>query len=117
LDADGDLWLVQRRSDLIVSGGENVYPAEVEGVLRRHPAVAAVCVVGVADGEWGQRVAALVVCRREVTAEALMGYGRQYLAGYKLPRLIQFVPELPLTASGKIARQTAREWLQNKEQT
>jgi O-succinylbenzoic acid--CoA ligase len=112
LDADGDLWLVQRRSDLIVSGGENVYPAEVEGALRGHPAVEAVCVVGVADAEWGQRVAALVVRCGEVTAEELIEYGRDHLAGYKLPRLIQFVPELPLTASGKVARQTAREWLE-----
>ena len=70
LDADGDLWLVQRRSDLIVTGGENVYPAEVERVLRAHPSVADVCVVGIPDAEWGQRVAAAVVLREEFNTEA-----------------------------------------------
>jgi len=109
LDADGDLWIVQRRSDLIVSGGENVYPAEVEAVLRQHPAVSQVCVVGVPDAEWGQRVAAMVVAEGEVTAEQLMDYGRKQLAGYKLPRRIQFVKALPHTASGKIARQAVAQ--------
>lgn len=106
LDDDGDLWLVQRRSDLIISGGENVYPAEVEAVLRRHPAVAAVCVVGVADPEWGQRVAAAVVRRpgTTATAEELIAFSRQHLAGYKLPREIRFAADLPQTGSGKIQR-------------
>ena len=61
LDEDGDLWLVQRRSDLIVTGGENVYPAEVEAALRTHPAVRDACVVGVAHPEWGQQVAGMIV--------------------------------------------------------
>ena len=61
IDEDGDLWVIQRRDDILISGGENVYPAEVEAVLRSHPAVTEACVVGVADREWGQRVAAAVV--------------------------------------------------------
>lgn len=107
LDADGDLWLVQRRSDLIVSGGENVYPAEVEAVLKGHPAVEAACVVGVPDVEWGQAVMAMVVLRADtaVTAVELAQHCRTQLAGYKTPRQIIFRDHLPLTASGKIARQ------------
>lgn len=107
VDADGDLWVVQRRSDLIVTGGENVYPAEVEAVLKSHTAVEAACVVGLPDVEWGQVVAAAVVVKEgtAVTAAELTQLCRQRLAGYKLPRQIYFVPDLPLTASGKIARQ------------
>ncbi len=113
LDAEGDLWIVQRRSELIVSGGENVYPAEVERVLDSHPAVARSCVVGIDDLEWGQRVAALVerAPGAEVDASTLLEYAANRLAGYKRPRRLFFAAELPLTASGKIARQTVREWV------
>lgn len=106
LDDDGDLWLVQRRSDLIISGGENVYPAEVERALSQHPAVAEVVVVGLEDPEWGQQVAAMVVVvpGTTVSKTALLDYGRAHLAGYKLPRQVAFVDALPRTASGKVAR-------------
>lgn len=108
LDEAGDLWLVQRRSELIISGGENVYPAEVEAVLRQHPAVAAACVVGLPDAEWGERVAALIepVPGATVTAAELLEHCRSRLARYKHPRLIQFADTLPQTASGKIERRT-----------
>ncbi len=111
VDADGDLWLVQRRSDLIVSGGENVYPAEVEAVLRRHNDVADACVVGVLDAEWGQRVAAMVIPREGSTvSEAdLISFSRAHLAAYKLPRKIVFATELPQTASGKVRRPLVME--------
>ncbi|MFO7683931.1 MAG: o-succinylbenzoate--CoA ligase [Chloroflexota bacterium] len=107
LDDDGDLWLVQRRSDLIVSGGENVYPSEVEAALKRHPAVANACVVGLPDAEWGQKVAAMVQLLPEasLTESELLAFCRDRLARYKQPRLLKFVSELPLTASGKMARQ------------
>ena len=113
LDADGDLWIVQRRSDLIVSGGENVYPSEVESVLRQHPAVEDACVVGLPDPEWGQRVAAMVALRTgQSLAEAdLIAFSRERLAGYKQPRKIVFVDELPQTASGKVQRAKVREKL------
>ncbi len=113
LDAEGDLWVVNRRSDLIVTGGENVYPAEVEAVLRQHPAVAEACVVGLDDPEWGQRVAAAVVLRpgAHVTPDTLAAHCRQHLAGYKVPRLIRLVPDLPRTASGKVRRPAVRAWL------
>jgi O-succinylbenzoic acid--CoA ligase len=106
LDEDSDLWVVQRRADLIVSGGENVYPSEVEQVLRAHSAVKAVCVVGVADEAWGQRVAAAVVlCDGASSTKAeLIEFCRARLAGYKQPRVLHFVDSLPQTASGKIER-------------
>lgn len=111
LDDNGDLWVVQRRSDLIISGGENVYPAEVEQALRRHPAVAEVCVVGLPDEAWGQRVAAVVVLRSTATAAELISFGRTQLGGYKLPRHIEIVESLPQTASGKISREAVRQML------
>lgn len=113
LDTDGDLWVVQRRSDLILSGGENVYPAEVEAVLTQHPAVARACVVGLPHAEWGQQVAALVELElgAQVTAAALLEFSRQRLAGYKQPRRISFTDALPQTASGKIARRDVVEQL------
>lgn len=106
LDADGDLWVLQRRSDLIITGGENVYPIEVEQVLSQHSAVAAVAVVGVSDTEWGQSVAAMIVLRQDMitTPSALQNYCRQHLAAYKIPRHFQFVDHFPETASGKINR-------------
>lgn len=112
LDEDGDLWVMQRRADLIVTGGENVYPVEVEQVLRQHPNIKDVCVVGVADEEWGQRVAAAVVlngAKAEVTEQMLIAFCRERLAGYKQPRLIRFVGTLPMTASGKVRRDKVRE--------
>ncbi|MAU01598.1 MAG: 2-succinylbenzoate-CoA ligase [Anaerolineaceae bacterium] len=115
LDADGDLWIVQRRSDLIVSGGENIYPAEVEAVLREHTAVTEACVVGIADAEWGQRVVAMVQIAENATVspDELITFCREHLAGYKIPRHIQLVEQLPLTASGKIGRQQVAEQLQD----
>jgi acyl-CoA synthetase (AMP-forming)/AMP-acid ligase II len=106
VNADGDLFVLQRRSDLILSGGENVYPAEVEHILRQHPAVQEACVIGIPDAEWGQRVAAAVVLKPDatVTEIELIAFARERLAGYKQPRRILFVPELPQTASGKIQR-------------
>lgn len=108
LDADGDLHLVQRRSDLIVSGGENIYPAEVEAALRLHPVVQDAAVIGLPHPEWGQQPAAAVILRPNITApppvNEIIQFLRQHLAGYKIPRIIRFVDALPLTASGKIER-------------
>ena len=116
LDDEGDLWLVQRRNDIIISGGENIYPAEVEAVLRQHPAVANACVVGLPDPEWGQQVAALVEChpQAQVTAAALLAFSRSRLAGYKQPRLLDFIEALPQTASGKVERRRVIEYLSRK---
>lgn len=116
LDNEGDLWLVQRRSDLIVTGGENVYPAEVEATLRKHPAIKDVAVVGIPDPEWGQKVATAIVLHegQSATAEDIENHARQHLAGYKIPRIIKFVHELPLTGSGKIQRAGLRDLFTNQ---
>jgi len=108
LDGDGDLTIVQRRSDLIISGGENVYPAEVEAVLRQHPAVSECLVVGVDSAEWGQGVAALIVVQAPVDHRTLIDFVRARLAGYKVPRTVAIVDTLPLTASGKPDQAAAR---------
>ncbi|MCU0497946.1 MAG: o-succinylbenzoate--CoA ligase [Anaerolineae bacterium] len=107
-DQDGDLWLVQRRSDLIVTGGENVYPVEVEQRLKQHSAVRDACVVGVADPQWGQQVGAAIILHKSVTPEELMSFCRETLAGYKIPRVFKFVDAFPLTGSGKIERKAVQ---------
>ena len=106
LDEDGDLWIVQRRSDLIISGGENIYPVEIEAVIRRQPAIEDVCVVGLPNAEWGQQVAAAVTLHPEhnLDEELLLSFCRQHMAGYKLPRKILILDTLPRTSSGKVQR-------------
>ncbi len=106
LDAGGRLAIVDRRSDLIVTGGENVAPAEVEAVLREHPGVADAAVVGVPDPVWGQRVCAFVVPRGERAPgeEELVSFCRARLAGFKLPRRIEWLGDLPRNAAGKLRR-------------
>jgi o-succinylbenzoate---CoA ligase len=111
LDADGFLYVLDRRDDLIVSGGENVYPAEVEAVLLAHPHVLEAGVIGVPDPEWGQRVVAVVRGRSGVAAEpqALIAHCRAHLAGYKVPTWIDFVTDsLPRNAGGKLLRRKLR---------
>jgi len=114
LDAEGFLYVLDRRSDLIISGGENIYPAEVEATLLAHPAVQEAGVVGVPDAQWGQLPTAYVVLRPEHTpsdalADELIAFCRARLAAYKLPRRIYFAAELPRTASGKLRRAALRE--------
>ncbi|MEO6606779.1 MAG: AMP-binding protein [Aeromicrobium sp.] len=104
LDADGRLYVVGRDDDMIVSGGENVYPIEVEKVLGGHDQVRDVVVLGVDDEAFGQRLAAYVVATPDSkpTAEALKAYVKSHLAGYKVPRDVHFLDELPRNASGKV---------------
>jgi O-succinylbenzoic acid--CoA ligase len=118
-DAEGDLWLLDRRGDLIVSGGENVYPAEVERALRAHPAVAAACVVGLPHAVWGRQVAAAVVLKAEttLTESELLAHCRRRLAGYKMPRQIAFVDALLLTGSGKVQRAAVAQLLSGRMET
>jgi O-succinylbenzoic acid--CoA ligase len=110
-DEEGFLHVLGRRDDVIVSGGENVHPAEVERVLESHPAVAEVCVFGIPDDEWGTAVAACVRLREgEAVSEAdLQEHARRSLAGFKVPRCITLVADFPRTAAGKIRRAEVRE--------
>ena len=110
LDDAGDLFILQRRVDLIVSGGENVYPAEVEAVLLEHPAVAECCVVGLPDADWGQRVGAAVVAKvdRKLEVADLERNCREKLAGYKVPRSWQLMISLPRNPAGKVQRAEVR---------
>lgn len=102
LDAEGRLFVVGRDDDMIVSGGENVYPIEVEKVLGAHPAVREVVVVGVADEAFGQRLAAYVVLAGPVSADELKAHVKAQLAGYKVPREFVVLDALPRNASGKV---------------
>ena len=111
LDADGFLYIRDRIKDMIVSGGENIYPAELESVLMGHPAVADVAVIGVPDDRWGETVKAIVVRRpgAELTAEELVEWSRDRLAGYKRPRSVDFAEAIPRNPSGKILKRELRE--------
>jgi O-succinylbenzoic acid--CoA ligase len=114
LDRDGALQVLDRRDDLVVSGGENVYPAEVEAVLLAHPMVSEAGVSGVPDADLGARVVAWIVTHPGAAADAatLEAYCRGRLAGYKLPREFRFVSALPRTSSGKLQRRRLKESLQ-----
>lgn len=111
LDADGYLYVRDRLKDLIVSGGENVYPRVVEEVLFQHPAVADVAVIGVPDERWGEVVKAVVVLRAEVpaTGDEILAFCRQQLGGFEVPRSIDFVEQLPRNPSGKVLKRLLRE--------
>jgi long-chain acyl-CoA synthetase len=106
LDADGYLFIADRRTDLIITGGANVYPAEVESVLMAHPKIADVAVIGVPDAEMGKSVLAVVELRRGETARAdeLIAFARRDLAHYKCPRRVEFVERLPREPQGKIRK-------------
>ena len=115
--ADGYLFIVDRLKDMIISGGENVYCAEVEAALRSHPQVRLAAVIGVPDARWGEAVHAVVVMAEgadgtAATADALRAWCRERLAGYKCPRSISFLRELPMSAAGKVLKNVLRERVQ-----
>jgi acyl-CoA synthetase (AMP-forming)/AMP-acid ligase II len=107
-DRDGFLYLVDRKNDLIISGGFNVYPREVEDVLLAHPDIAEAAVVGLPDERWGDRVHAVISLRRALTEQEVLAYCAQHLAGYKRPRGVTSLKELPKSPVGKILRREAR---------
>jgi len=111
LDEEGFLFIQDRVKDMIVSGGENVYPREVEDVLFQHEAVADVAVIGVPDEKWGEAVKAIVVLKAgaSATAELLLDFCKGRLGGYKRPRSVEFALELPRNPSGKVMKKDLRE--------
>ena len=114
IDADGYVYLADRKSNMIISGGVNIYPAEIEQVLQEHPAVADIGVFGIPDDEWGESVKAAIELRPgfeaspELEAE-ILAFGREQLAGYKVPRSIDFETELPRHPTGKLFVRQLRE--------
>ncbi|MET0969514.1 MAG: fatty acid--CoA ligase [Tardiphaga sp.] len=111
LDGDGYLYIHDRIKDMIISGGENIYPAEVESAICDHPDVAEVAVIGVPDETWGEAVKAVVALKpgRHVDAAELIGFARERIATFKSPKSIDFIPALPRNASGKILRRQLRD--------
>ena len=108
MDADGYLFLTDRHQDMIISGGSNVYPAEVEAVLHLHPAVADVAVIGIPDPEWGEAVKAIVEPRAPVEPSELIEFCRARLAHYKCPRTVDLVEQLPREPNGKVRKRELR---------
>jgi acyl-CoA synthetase (AMP-forming)/AMP-acid ligase II len=114
-DADGFFYIVDRAKDMIISGGENVYSAEVELALLKHPGIVMAAVIGIPDVKWGEKVTALVVLKpqTETSEEDLQKHCRTYLAGYKVPKAVLFETALPLTPSGKVQKGVLRERFRN----
>jgi acyl-CoA synthetase (AMP-forming)/AMP-acid ligase II len=110
MDKDGYLYIHDRIKDVIISGGENIYPAEIESAICDHPDVAEAAVVGVPDEIWGEAVKAIVVMKpgKSITSAGLMAFTRERIAGFKTPKSIDFISALPRNASGKILRRQLR---------
>jgi acyl-CoA synthetase (AMP-forming)/AMP-acid ligase II len=112
-DEDGFIWLMDRKSNMIISGGENIYPSEVEAVLASHPAVQEVAVIGIPHEKWGETVQAVVVLKAHVDCQEdeLKQWCKHKLAGYKQPRVIRFLAaaDMPRTATGKIVHRKLKD--------
>jgi long-chain acyl-CoA synthetase len=111
VDDEGYIFIVDRKKDMIITGGENVFSTEVENALYQHPAVLEAAVIGVPDAHWGERVHAVVVLKPGMSAEAqeLSDFCRRHIAGFKIPRSVEFVDALPKTGSGKIQKAEIRD--------
>jgi fatty-acyl-CoA synthase/long-chain acyl-CoA synthetase len=110
-DQEGYYYICDRRKDMIISSGVNIYPAEIESALEAHPGVSEAAVIGVPDDEWGESVRAFVIRRdARLTGEALAGHARGQLAAFKVPRSFVFVETLPRTGSGKVLKRELRTW-------
>lgn len=113
---DGEIYIKERKGECINSGGEKIFPIEVEEIIQKHPKVDMVCVVGVPDEEWGERVVAVIVPKKgeQLSAEEIMDYCTGKMAGYKKPRSVIFTDELPLSPVGKVLRAKIREFAAEK---
>jgi acyl-CoA synthetase (AMP-forming)/AMP-acid ligase II len=112
-DAAGNCYIVDRKKDMIITGGENVYSREVEEVLYKHPAVAEAAIIGLPDVNWGENVVAVIQPRagQETTEAELIAFCKDNLASYKKPKRVVFVDELPRNAAGKILKRELRDQL------
>ena len=110
MDADGYVYIQDRIKDMIISGGENVYPAEVESAIYGHPAIAEVAVIGVPSAKWGEEVKACVVAKpgMEVDEADVIAWTRERIAAFKAPKSVDVIPLMPRNASGKILRRELR---------
>jgi acyl-CoA synthetase (AMP-forming)/AMP-acid ligase II len=111
VDKEGFVYIQDRKKDMIISGGENIYPAEIEKVLVGHPALADAAVIGLPSGKWGESPAAIVVAKPGETPSApdVIAYCKGKLAGYKIPRVVEFVDEIPRNPTGKILKRILRD--------
>jgi long-chain acyl-CoA synthetase len=118
MDEDGFFWIVDRKKDMIVAGGFNIYPRDVDEVLHEHPDVAMACAIGVPDPYRGETVKAFIVPLpgKVITEEEIIGFCRQRLAAYKVPKLIEFRESLPTSIIGKVLRKILREEERNKRE-
>mgnify|MGYP003488481340 FL=1 len=114
LDDEGYLFVVDRRSDLIISGGENIYPAEVESAILQHPMIREAGVCGVDDEAWGQVPVAFIVSDGEISLDSLREFLQSKLASYKVPKKLYHVKAMPRNASNKLLRRELREWVTSK---
>jgi fatty-acyl-CoA synthase len=112
IDADGYIYLASRKHDMVISGGVNIYPREIEDHLHSHPEIADAAVIGVPDPDWGESLMAFVVRRpgADLSSEEVVQYCREALADYKRPRQVRFVDELPRNPTGKVEKNELRRW-------
>ena len=110
-DDEGFLYICDRKKDMIISGGMNIYPAEIEAALEAHPDIYEAAVFGIPNEEWGESVHAIIVRRpgADLDDDAVVAHARAHLAGYKVPRSIGWMDELPKTGSGKILKRELRQ--------
>jgi acyl-CoA synthetase (AMP-forming)/AMP-acid ligase II len=112
-DENGYYYIVDRKDNLIITGGEHVYPSEVEEIIARHPKVLEVAVIGITDAKWGESVKAIIILKAgaTITPEEIMNFCKDNLAGYKKPKSVDFIKpeEMPRTASGKILHRELRK--------
>jgi acyl-CoA synthetase (AMP-forming)/AMP-acid ligase II len=108
-DEEGILYIIDRKKDLIITGGLNVSPREVEDVLCRHPFVTEAAVVSTPDPMWGEAIRAFLVVNGPVTSEEIINFCGKYLAGYKKPKIVEFIEELPLNTNGKVMKHVLKK--------
>jgi acyl-CoA synthetase (AMP-forming)/AMP-acid ligase II len=110
VDEEGFYYIVDRKNDMIISGGENIYPTEVDDLLSKHPKIFQAAVIGVPDEKWGEAVKAVIVCKpgKKLTAAEVIAYCKQHLAGYKCPKTVDFWEALPVSHTGKILKREIR---------